>query len=214
MAHPPRVKLSTGPSGSVKAITIVVALVMLGIGVSVGLMAYGLAFGGREVIGSSLPDGKWHVDENGKLVPGPGAEGSSATLMSLAGAGALCALIVVLVAVYLALRVLRTGAWLEGSVLHMRGGLRTRKQDLATAGIEGGTHDVRSQRVEVMTVTDPKTGRRMTLPLRGSGLTLLPSEQLRMLANAITNHRVQTGPDDRAFAIAERLRGFANDPFS
>jgi hypothetical protein len=134
--------------------------------------------------------------------------------MGAAGAGALCALIVGLLAVYLGLRALRSGAWIEGSVLHMRGGLRTKKQDLATANIEGGARDVKSQRIEVITLTDPKTGRHMTLPLRGGGLTLLPSEQLRMLANAITNHRVQSGPEDRAFAIAERLREFANDPFA
>ncbi len=214
MAHPPRVKLSTGPSGAVKAVTIVVATIMLCISVFIGLIAYGLAFGGQTGITSSLDDGQWHLDENGKLAPGPGSQESSGTLLGLAGGGVLCAVVVALVAAYLLLRVLRAGAWLEGSMLHVRAALRTQKQDLSTADIEGGSRPVNAKRVEVLTATDPKSGRRVTLPLRGGGLTLLPSEQLRMLANAITNHRVQSGPEDRAFAVAERLREFANDPFS
>lgn len=220
MSHPPRAKLSIGASSAMKVLAITIGIVLIGVSVFVALVAYGITYGAQTVINSSLNDGRWHLDENGKLVPGPGGQEpvSGATAL-IGGAGALCALIVVLIAGYLILRAIRTAAWIEGSVLHVRGALRTKRQDLATATVSGGSRlqsagDRSVQRVELITATDPATGRSVTLPLRGAGLSLLPAEQLRLLANAITNQRVRSGPDDTAFIVAERLRGFADDPFS
>lgn len=220
MANRPRVKLSIGASGAVKAITLVIAVIMLGISAFVALVAYGIAYGAQTAVTSSLNDGQWHLDKDGKLVPGPGPDepvgGAAATIGWTAAA---CALLVALFAGYLILRVLRTSAWLEGSMLHVRGALRTKKLDLATAAISGGSKlqsagDRSVQRVELIKAADPASGKSVTLPLRGRGSELLPAEELRMLANAITNTRVRSGLEDSAFVVAEHLRGFARDPFS
>lgn len=220
MSHPPRVRLSIGASGPVKLFSVTVGIVLIGVGLFVALIAYGVTYGRQVVVTSSLNDGPWHLDEDGKLVPGPGPrEPITATEAVVGGAGVLCALTIALLAGYLVLRVTRTAAWLEGSNLHVRGALRTRHQNLATATIAGGSRlrpagDRSVQRVELITATDPATGKSVTLPLRGAGLSLLPSDQLRMLANAITNQRTRSGPDDTAFTVADRLRAFADDPFS
>jgi hypothetical protein len=220
MSHP-RVRLSIGASKPVKTLAVAAGLVMIGIGVFVALVAYGLSYGARTVVTSSIPDGEYHIDEKGKLVPGPGDSGPVSTTEMVVGiVGAICALFFVVAAIYLMLRILRAGAWLEGSVLHVRGALRTKKQDLAKAEIGGGTRiqsgrdRAPGQRVQVLTATDPASGRTLTLPLHGRGMSMLPSDQLRMLANAITNQRSRKGKDDQAFVVAERLRGFADDPFS
>jgi hypothetical protein len=207
MSHP-RVKLSIGASAPVKLLTVVAGAVMVLIGAAVALIGYGFTQEGREAITSTVPD-----DVTRNTLPTTSAETAAGV------AGAACALLVIGVAVFLMLRVLRTGAWLEGSVLHVRGAMRTRKRDLAKAGISGGTQWKSTEgksgdRVQVIIATDPETGKALTLPLRGAGRTMLPAEQLRMLANAITNQRARGGDDDPAFVVADRLRGFARDPFS
>lgn len=206
MAHTPRVKLSIGASGPVKTLTFVIALIMLSISAYIALIAFGLAYGARTTVTSSLNDGQYHIDENGNLVPGPGdAEPASRVELTGGIVGAVCALLVIAVAAYLVLRVFRSSAWLEGSVLHVRGALGTRQQDLATAMVSGGPH--------LITAKDPGTGKTLTLPLR-SGQAMLPAEELRMLANAITNSRTRRGEDDTAFLMAEHLRKVSSDPFS
>lgn len=202
---PPRARLSVGASRATKVITVVIALALAGLAFFTGLVAYGFAYGARENIGSTVNDGVWHRDENGKLVPGPSAEKLDTVGIVGGSVGALCALIFLFFAIYLILRTLRSGAWLSGSVLHVRGAMRTRSQDLATASVGGG---------QALTATDPKSGRKVTLTLKGRGEPKLPDEQLMMLANAITNTRVRSGPDDKAFAVAERLREIARDPLS
>ena len=207
MSHP-RVKLSIGSSAPVKLLTVIVGVIMVLIGTAVALIAYGFTQEGREAITSTVPD-----DITRNTLPSTTAETAAGI------AGGACALLVIGVAVYLMLRVLRTGAWLEGSVLHVRRAMGTKKRDLSRAGISGGTQWKSTQgkggeRVQVIIATDPDSGKAMTLPLRGAGRSILPAEQLRMLANAITNQRARSGEDDPAFAVAERLRSFARDPFS
>jgi hypothetical protein len=207
MSHP-RVKLSIGSSAPLKLLTVIAGGIMVLIAAVVGLISYGFTQAGREAITSTVPD-----DITRNTLPSTSAE----TAAGLAGAG--CALLVIGVAVYLMLRVLRTGAWLEGSVLHVRGATRTKRRDLSKAGISGGTQwrsteGKGGERVQVIIATDPETGRVLTLPLKGRGQSMLPAEELRMLANAITNQRSRSGNDDPAFVVAERLRGFASDPFS
>jgi hypothetical protein len=172
------------------------------------LIGYGFMLGGREAITSTIPDDITLTDR-----PASNAE------MAAGITGAACALLFVVLAFYLVLRALRTGAWLEGSVLHVRGLVRTKKRDLSKASISGGTqwkssNDKTGERVQVLIATDPGSGKPLTLPLERRGGTMLPAEQLRMLANAITNQRARRGPDDQAFVVAERLRKFASDPFS
>ncbi|HZM75264.1 MAG TPA: hypothetical protein VFC19_06035 [Candidatus Limnocylindrales bacterium] len=207
MSHP-RVKLSIGSSAPVKLLTVIVGVIMVLIGTAVALIAYGFTQEGREAITSTVPD-----DITRNTLPSTTAETGAGI------AGAACALLVIGVAAYLMLRVLRTGAWLEGSVLHVRGAMGTKRRDLSKAGISGGTQRKSTEgkageRVQVIIVADPATGKTLTLPLRGPGRSMLPAEQLRMLANAITNQRSRRGDDDPAFIVAERLRGFARDPFS
>jgi len=207
MSHP-RVKLSIGASKTVKLVTVVVGAIMLAIGAYVALIGYGFMLGGQEAITSTIPDDITLTDQ-----PATDAE------MAAGIAGAVCALLFIVLALYLVLRVLRTGAWLEGSVLHVRRLMRTRKRDLSKAGISGGTklkssNERGGERIQVVIVTDPDSGKPLTLPLTGAGKVMLPADQLRMLANAITNQRARRGPDDQAFVVAERLRKFASDPFS
>jgi len=204
----PRVKLSIGSSAPVKLLTVVAGAIMLLIGAVIALIGYGFTQEGREAITSTVPD-----DITRNALPRTNSETAAGI------AGAACALLVIGVTVYMLLRVLRTGAWLEGSVLHVRGAVRTKRRDLSKARISGGTQRKSiegkgAERVQVIIATDPETGKVLTLPLQGRGQTMLPAEQLRMLANAITNQRARSGADDPAFVVAERLRGFAKDPFS
>jgi hypothetical protein len=207
MSHP-RVKLSIGSSAAVKLLTVIAGAIMVLIGAVVALIGYEFTQEGREAITSTVPD-----DITRNTLPSTSAETAAGF------AGAACALLVIGVAVYLMLRVLRTGAWLEGSVLHVRGAMRTKRRDLAKARISGGTQwrsteGKGGERVQVIIAADPVSGKTLTLPLKGAGRSMLPAEELRMLANAITNQRSRSGDDDSAFVVAERLRGFARDPFS
>jgi hypothetical protein len=191
---PPRTKLSTGATKVAKTITAVITVVLAVIAAFTALVAYGFAYGAREVIGSTVDTGVYHRDANGKLVPGP-SEPKLDTVGIVGGiVGGVVALILLWLALYLLLRVFRRGAWLEGSVLHVRGAMRGKSANLATASVWSDPHQL-------------KAGQ-LSIPLQ------LPQEELLMLANAITNQRVQSGPDDRAFATAERLRKAARDPFA
>jgi hypothetical protein len=206
MSHP-RVKLSVGPSAAIKAVVVGVSLVILAVAVFVALIAYGLSLGEQTSMTSSIANDDFNLDPRTNELTG--------TEITAGVVGAICSLLFVAIAVYLMLRVLRAGAWLQGSVLHVRGAIRSRSQDLAKARISGGTKVTPGDqgRVQVITASDPASGRSLTLPLRGGG-GMLPGDQLRMLANAMTNQRVRSGDDDQAYLVAERLREFASDPFS
>ncbi|GGO02233.1 hypothetical protein [Micromonospora parathelypteridis] len=133
----------------------------------------------------------------------------------------LCGLPFVLLGIYLVLRVLRTAAWLDGSRARVRGALRTRGVDLATARIDAGAMSYRDagddfpvggQRVPTIIATDQGSGRRVTIPLRGMGLGSLPPSELRALADAITTGRPVDGRDGDAHAVASQLRRLAEQP--
>ncbi|MFG1868804.1 hypothetical protein [Micromonospora arborensis] len=133
----------------------------------------------------------------------------------------LCGLPFVLLGIYLVLRVLRTAAWLDGSRARVRGALRTRTVDLATARIDAGAVSYRDagddsptagQRVPIIIATDQQNGRRVTIPLRGMGLGNLPPSELRALADAITTGRPVDGRDGDAHAVANQLRRLAEHP--
>ena len=119
---PPRAPLSVGFSPLAKIVMVVIALAVAGVGAFVALVAYGFAYGARESVTSSVDNGIWHRDAEGKLVPGPGAQQEIDTIGWVGViAGGLCSLAFLFLAIYLALRVLRTGAWLSGTVLSVRG---------------------------------------------------------------------------------------------
>ncbi|WCN82471.1 hypothetical protein [Micromonospora sp. LH3U1] len=133
----------------------------------------------------------------------------------------LCGLPFVLLGVYLVLQVLRTAAWLDGSRARVRGALRTRTVDLATARIDAGAvsyreagddSPARGQRVPIIIATDQESGRRVTIPLRGIGLHSLPPSELRALADAITTGRPVGGRDGDAHAVAAQLHRLAEHP--
>jgi hypothetical protein len=223
-AMPPRTPLSIGASTGTKVFFSIVGVFIALVGVTFALVGFGLAYGAQEVINSSGVEGDFHIDENGKLVPGPGDSGQYVGgALGIAGFGFMaCSVVVALIAVFMVLRVVRTAAWLEGSHLFVRGALRTKSADLSISEISAGSSmqsvgagDHRTYvAVHAITAVDPATNQKVSIPLKRGGATVLPGDQLSMLANAITNARTRKGEDDQAFVIAGRLRDFAADPFS
>jgi hypothetical protein len=133
----------------------------------------------------------------------------------------LCGIPFVLLGLYLALRGLRTAVWLDGTRADVRGALRIRSVDLATAEIiagaityrrdEGGVHD-RIERVPTLIARDPGTGRKVTIALHGGPLAILPPHELRALAAAMTANRPTDGRDGDVHTIARQLRTMADNP--
>ena len=121
----------------------------------------------------------------------------------------------VLVGVYLALSALRTAGWLEGTRATVRGALRTRTVDLATATVTAGALTFRrnrattrewTERVPTLIARDP-SGPSVTIPLHGVGMVQLPPPELRALAEALT-----ANPDRDARTLAGQLRTMADNP--
>jgi hypothetical protein len=100
----------------------------------------------------------------------------------------------------------RNGARLDGTVLTVRGLLRTRKVDLAVARVRGVTEAGGRDDVPVLSLVaaDPATGREVRLRV-GDGQGLLPEAQLSALADAIA---VGGTEDDGRRLVVERLRYF------
>ena len=120
-----------------------------------------------------------------------------------------------LVGLYLALSALRTAAWLEGARVTVRGAVRTRTVDLATATITAGARTYRRnrdtsresiERVPTLIAKDP-SGASVTIPLHGVGMAQLPPAELRALADAMTANQ-----DRDARAVATQLRTMADNP--
>jgi hypothetical protein len=120
-----------------------------------------------------------------------------------------------LLGVYLALSALRTAAWLEGSKATVRGALRTRTVDLATATVTAsartyrrneGTSRASTERVPTITAKDPD-GTQVTIPLHALGMAQLPPQELRALAEALTANQ-----DRDARSLATQLRTMADNP--
>jgi hypothetical protein len=114
----------------------------------------------------------------------------------------------VLVGVYLALSALRTAAWLDGTRATVRGALRSRTVDLATAPVTAGVASLRRETIQAPTllVKDP-AGHTVTIPLFGAGTAQLPPAELRALAEALT-----ANPDRDARTVAMQLRAMADNP--
>jgi hypothetical protein len=121
-----------------------------------------------------------------------------------------------LIGVYLALSALRTAAWLEGTKATVRGAVRTRTVDLATATITAGATTYRRNRdttresteqAPTLIAKDPATGRGITIPLHGVGMAQLPPPELRALAEALSPNQ-----DRDARNVAAQLRAMADNP--
>jgi hypothetical protein len=120
-----------------------------------------------------------------------------------------------LVGLYLALSALRSAAWLEGTRATVRGALRTRTVDLATATITAGartyrrnrdTTRERTEQAPTLIAKDP-SGASITIPLHGVGMAQLPPAELRALAEAMTANQ-----DRDARSVAIQLRTMADNP--
>ncbi|MET8230219.1 hypothetical protein ABZS77_06005 [Micromonospora sp. NPDC005298] len=201
-------RLSVGASPGQRAVAVVAGVLVAAVGaafVLVPLIAGGLL---RRLTGPG--DAFSSYEEARDLPPGMlppalrdsgGADGPSPFV-------GLCGLPFVLLGVYLVLRVLRTAVWLDGSRARVRGALRTRTVDLATARIDTGAAPHRgvgdSDRMRSVIATS--NGQRVTVPLRGMGLATLPPSELLALADAITAGRPAGGRDGDAHSVAAHLR--------
>lgn len=116
----------------------------------------------------------------------------------------------VLIGIYLALSAVRSAAWLEGTKVTVRGALRTRTVDLATATVTAGATTYRrnqhtTRQAPTLIARDP-AGAAVTIPLYGVGMAQLPGPELRALADALPDR----DPDARAMAV--QLRTMADNP--
>jgi hypothetical protein len=108
---------------------------------------------------------------------------------------------------YMMLGMIRHAAFLDGTRLAVRYVLRRKWVDLATAQIDA-SYDPRRGGVRLLVARDLDTGVEVMLPVT-QGPEPLPAGELIALADAITSRRVQVGPDDGAFVVADRLRELA-----
>ncbi|MBG6102441.1 MULTISPECIES: hypothetical protein [Micromonospora] len=218
-------RLSVGASPGQRVVAVVAGVLLAAVGaafVALPLVADGLL---RRLTGPG--DAFASYEEARDLPPGllpPGLRDSADPNQSGPSPFiGLCGLPFVLLGLYLVLRVLRTAAWLDGSRARVRGALRTRTVDLATARIESGVVSYREAdddgpgggaRVRAILATNRGSTRGVTIPLRGMGLPSLPPPELRALAEAITTGRPGDGRDTDAHAVADHLRRLAERPSS
>ncbi|MET8356404.1 hypothetical protein [Micromonospora sp. NPDC005171] len=212
-------RLSVGASPGQRVVAVVAGVLLAAVGaafVALPLVADGLL---RRLTGPG--DAFASYEEARDLPPGllpPGLRDSADPQSGPSPFLGLCGLPFVLLGLYLVLRVLRTAAWLDGSRARVRGALRTRTVDLATARIESGVVSYREAdddgpaggpQVRGLLATNRGSTRAVTIPLRGMGLPSLPPSELRALAEAITTGRPGDGRDTDAHAVAEHLHRLA-----
>lgn len=179
---PPRTKLSIGASAAGKLFSVLITAVLAVISAAAALVGYGFVASPQRERISSTVDKVASEQLTSKL-----------DTVGVVGAviGGVVAVIFLWLALYVFLRAFRRGAWLEGSVLHMRGAMRHKAANLAAGRV--ALHG-------------------QTLTAEGLAIPLtLPQEELLMLANAISNTR---SGSDAGIAVAERLRAMTRDPFS
>jgi hypothetical protein len=136
-----------------------------------------------------------------------------------------CTVPFVLLLGYVVLSTLRRAAWLEGTIVTMRGAVTTKRVDLATAAVQGDSVTYRHSSaggdgrsvvyiVPALAARDRSTGTSIKIPLRGQGLKRLPSDQLRALAAAMMSRRQPSDPDYQdAAALANSMVTMAANPF-
>ncbi|WP_405427023.1 hypothetical protein [Micromonospora sp. NBC_00617] len=212
-----QLRLSVGASAGQRTVAVVTGVLVAAIGaafVLVPLLAGGLV---RRLTGPG--DGFASYEEARDLPPGMLPPALRESTSGSGGPGpflGLCGLPFVLLGVYLVLRVLRTAAWLDGSRVRVRGAIRSRTVDLAIARVDprfpgevGADPSARAGRSPGIVVTDRASGHRVTIPLRGMGLPVLPPSELHALADAFAAGRPGAEPSDEARAVAADLRRLA-----
>jgi hypothetical protein len=121
-----------------------------------------------------------------------------------------------LIGLYLIIRILRTAAWLDGTLLRVRHATTTRQANLATADVSmdlitrrttDDGHPVIRQ-VPTLIARDADSPTSVRLPL------LLPVTELQALAEAITAGRSWEGRDGEARRVADQLRAAADNPLT
>lgn len=198
--------------------TVFVLLPVLGAGLLDRVLGNGTDFGC--VTSGDLP--------SGELPPGFADCASSDSIFSVdaitSGVGliGLCGVPFVLVGLYMVLRALRTAAWLEGTLLGVRGAFGSRIVDLSTAEVSAsvtthqrGEHEPGPRtlhRRQELVARDPASGRRVVLPLSGVGMANLPPHELRALADAITSGRPTDDRNADVHNLANQLRSMASNP--
>ncbi|WP_143133926.1 DUF4352 domain-containing protein [Actinoplanes philippinensis] len=132
-------------------------------------------------------------------------------------------LLLVSLSVVLMLRMVRSAAWLDGTVAYVRGAFRTRSIDLSTAYVSAGTatrheaagrshtaagtvHHVAVREVPTLEAHDPVSGRKLTIHLCRPGGGAIPPYALRALADAMVRGRGRNGNDHDVHQLAHRLR--------
>jgi hypothetical protein len=213
-----KLRLSVGPTPAARVAGAVSGVVFAGFGLlfALGAVAIGRFFGDPPAA-VEAPD--VCTFEDGALSCAPGGGSPVVTADHVV---ALVGVLFALVAAYLVLKLLRTAAWLDGSTLRLRGAVRTRSVDLATADVSAGVAEsrvgdddaryVRVSRVPTLVARDRASGRRVVLQLRGLGLNTLPAYELRALADAMTVGRPEEGRDADAHVVAGQLRALAGNP--
>ncbi|MCX5069395.1 hypothetical protein OOJ91_26465 [Micromonospora lupini] len=213
-----QLRLSVGASAGQRTVAVVTGVLVAAVGaafVLAPLLAGGLL---RRLTGPG--DGFASYEEARDLPPGmlpPALRDSGSASGGPGPLLGLCGLPFVLLGVYLVLRVLRTAAWLDGSRVRVRGAIRSRTVDLAIASIDSRPHremgvdpSAAAGRSPAVVVTDRASGHRVTIPLRGMGLPVLPPSELRALADAFAAGRPGGEPSDDARTLAADLRRLAD----
>ncbi|MEU7826003.1 hypothetical protein [Catellatospora sp. NPDC049133] len=107
--------------------------------------------------------------------------------------------------------ILRGGTWLQGSVLTVRGAVRTRSVDLAAATVVGKIDYPADEQVSLV-AHDDATGQRVSLTLGGFDRIEFTPQELDALADAIDSVRSGPPADEETLRIAGRLRLFYRRP--
>jgi hypothetical protein len=211
-------RLSIGASGGAKIAIVVISMFAIGI----ALLFVALTW----FAGSLLSDFVSGMDTSGGPVapgdPAPDITGTAGVVTTVLRGSSLCALPVLAVFGFVALRTLRGAAWLEGTTAVMRGALSTRRVNLATAAVRGDTVTHTQTHgswryiysIAAVAAKDPATGREIKIPLRGQGLKRLPAAELEALAGAImAGRRRGDAGYAEAEAVASALVQMAANPF-
>lgn len=201
---------------------------MIGVVVGVVFAAGGVLFAGMGLAGDRLLDGFGGASQCaepgdlGGLPPDalpPGVAVCTVPASAHVGAVGVMGLVVgggvALLGLFVVVRSLRAAVWLEGTVLRVRGAVRSRRVDLATAEVTLGmvthTGDEGYRRVPTLQARDRAGGRPVRLSLSGGGgLDRLPPAELRALADAVTAGRPVSHGD--AWQVATQLRQLADNP--
>ncbi len=227
-----RLRLSVGAPATQRVFGVAFGLLFAAMGAGF-VLAPMLAGGGLRALTGAADDCEFTTDDVSglppDLLPAEAADCTSSwDFWGSADAGlgplrliGLCGVPFVLVGLYLALQVLRTAAWLDGTTAQVRGALGTRAVDLAKADVTAGAISYRRhedtvhehvERVPTLVARDRESGRRITIPLRSGDGGSLPPHELRALASAMSVGRSTDGRDADVLALAGQLRTMADHP--